>query len=188
MTWDPRLAVPHVGIRARFVTRTKTKIGVHSGVPGETRGCNGERTTRLSHESGSRLCGQMKYTFVVLLALQGCGVAPGNVDSGPGNGFDAGLPGDSGVPDAGNPDAGSLEVGTPIVTSATVVVHGTHEITWQLPMSGCTTLTLNMKVGTGMYSAVKTLTGVATSTQHSPGHANGTYFYQVVCTRNGMSA
>ena len=69
-----------------------------------------------------------------------------------------------------------------MVTSVTVVTHGTMAITWQLPSSGCTTLSLQMKVGAGAYSTVRSLTGVATSTQYSPGHANGTYCYQLTCT------
>ena len=80
-------------------------------------------------------------------------------------------------------------VGAPIVTAATVVTHGTHQITWQLPASGCSTVSLALKVGTtGTYSDVKMVTGTATSTQYSPGHASGTYCYQVTCILSGVSS
>ncbi len=89
---------------------------------------------------------------------------------------------------AGAVDAGPAMPGVPVVTSVTVVTHGTMAITWQLPSSGCTTLSLKMKVGAGAYSTVRSLTGVATSTQYMPGHANGTYCYQLTCTLQGTES
>lgn len=91
--------------------------------------------------------------------------------------------------DAGTQDAGPALPGVPVLTSVTVVTHGTMALTWQLPGSGCATIGVRMKVGTGgAWATVKTLTGVATSTQYSPGHANGTYCYQVTCTLQGATS
>ncbi len=104
-------------------------------------------------------------------------------DAGPAVERDAGT--DAG---AGAVDAGPAIPGAPVVTSVSVVTHGTMAINWQLPASGCSTLTLRMKVGTGAYSTVRSLTGVATSTQYSPGHASGTYCYQLTCTLQGLES
>ncbi len=96
---------------------------------------------------------------------------------------------DAGPADSGVPDAGTPTVAPPVVTAASVVTHGTHQITWQLPASGCSSVALALKVGsTGTDSNVKTLAGAATSTQYSPGHANGTYCYEVSCTLNGVTS
>lgn len=128
----------------------------------------------------------MKVLFVLGFAfLLGCGSVPAMDRDAGHEQADSGTP-DAGTPDSGVPDAGMATVGIPVLTAATVVTHGTHQITWRLPASGCSTVSLTLKVGTGTYSEVKMVTGTATSTQHSPGHANGTYCYQVTCTLNGM--
>lgn len=109
-------------------------------------------------------------------------------ETGADAGVDAGVEVDAGT-DAGTADAGPALPGVPVLTSVTVVTHGTMALTWQLPGSGCATIGVRMKVGTGgAWATVKTLTGVATSTQYSPGHANGTYCYQVTCTLQGTTS
>lgn len=107
----------------------------------------------------------------------------GTLDAG---GDDAGV--DAGAPDAGAPDAGPTLPGTPVLTSAQMVVHGTNSIAWQLPTSGCSTVELNRKKDAGAYAVAKTLTGVATSTQDSPGHSSGVYCYTIVCKLNGFAS
>ncbi|MDP2276579.1 MAG: hypothetical protein Q8N23_19215 [Archangium sp.] len=128
----------------------------------------------------------------VFVLTAGCGASmPGNAadsganvdDAGTAEGMDAGR--DAG---AGAVDAGPVMPGAPVLTSVSVVTHGTMAINWQLPASGCSTLALRMKVGAGAYSTVRSLTGVATSTQYSPGHANGTYCYQLTCTLQGLES
>ncbi len=143
-------------------------------------------------------------SLVVLFAAGACGSVP-TIEHDAGTGEDSGIiPVDSGIADAGPVDAGPVDAGPvdagpvdagpptpgiPVVTAATVVVHGTHQITWQLPASGCSTLSLMMKVGAaGTYSVVKMVTGVATSTQYGPGHALGTYCYEVVCILGGTTS
>ena len=128
-------------------------------------------------------------SLVVLFAAGACGSVP-TIEHDAGTGEDSGIiPVDSGIADAGPVDAGPPTPGIPVVTAATVVVHGTHQITWQLPASGCSTLSLMMKVGAaGTYSVVKMVTGVATSTQYGPGHALGTYCYEVVCILGGTTS
>jgi hypothetical protein len=134
-----------------------------------------------------------------VLILCACGSAPSSDLDGGSDPVDAGGlgdagPGDSGMPDAGPGDSGTPDSGTPmvdppVITAASLVTHGTHQITWQLPASGCSSVTLAMKVGSpGTYSNVKTLAGAATSTQYSPGHANGTYCYEVTCALNGTTS
>ena len=135
-----------------------------------------------------------------VFGVLGCGAMPA-IEHGAGSDgdsgtqpVDSGSPVDSGTPDAGpvdsgTPDAGPTAPGTPTVTAANVVTHGTHQIIWQLPSSGCSSLSLAMKVGpTGTYSVVKMVTGTATSTQYSPGHASGTYCYEVSCTLSGITS
>lgn len=92
--------------------------------------------------------------------------------------------------DAGSSDAGPAAVmpGAPVLTSVTVVAHVGMAINWQLPASGCTTLSLKLKVGAGAYSRVRSLAGASTSTQYSPGHASGTYCYQLTCTLQGVES
>ena len=119
-------------------------------------------------------------------------------DSGIDSGLDSGLDfddagssvGTDGGSDAGTSlvDAGSVTPGVPVLTSVTVVTHGTMAVSWQLPASGCTTLALRMRVGAGAYSTVRSLTGAATSTQYSPGHASGTYCFELTCTLQGLES
>lgn len=78
--------------------------------------------------------------------------------------------------------------GTPVLLSATLVMHGTMSLSWQTPDSGCDTVEINRKQDAGSYSVAQRLTGVATSAQDEPGHANGTYCYTVTCVLGGVSS
>ena len=78
--------------------------------------------------------------------------------------------------------------GTPVLVSATLVIHGTMSLVWQLPASTCTNVQINRKVDAGMYSVAQTLSGQTTSAQDMPGHAAGTYCYTITCELNGVAS
>lgn len=85
-------------------------------------------------------------------------------------------------------DTGATGAGTPVLVSATLVVHGTMALAWQNPASTCSSLMINRKKDAGAYAVAQTLTGQATSVQDMPGHTAGTYCYTVTCTLNGQSS
>ena len=85
-------------------------------------------------------------------------------------------------------DTGTTGVGTPILVSASLVVHGTMALAWQNPASTCSSLMINRKKDAGTYAVAQTLTGQATSVQDMPGHTAGTYCYTVTCTLNGQAS
>ena len=78
--------------------------------------------------------------------------------------------------------------GTPVLVSATLVTHGTMSLVWQNPASTCTTIEINRKVDTGMYSVAQMLSGTTTSAQDMPGHTSGTYCYTITCKLNGLAS
>lgn len=135
----------------------------------------------------------MKHPRYLLLCLAaGCGGSEAAPDGGAlvdARAADAGPAMDASPPEAGPVvDAGDVPLMPPILLSAQVVVHGTIALAWSLPASGCTTITVNRKKDTAAYAAAQSVTGVATEVQDMPGHANGTYCYNLLCTLNGASS
>lgn len=123
----------------------------------------------------------------VLLAFVACGpsVEPASPDAGL---TDAGVLGTDAGPssDAGPPDAGSV-VDLPVVTSATVVTHGSIRVQWTNPNSPCEALALTRsKDGASPVAASQPAAG-ATQTMDAPGHASGTYCYALICSRAGVA-
>jgi hypothetical protein len=137
----------------------------------------------------------MNFLRVTLVALSclGCGTAvPPNHGHHPDEDAGSGLEVDAGVVDAGSADAGGADAGlplpgVPVLVSVALVSHS-MSIAWQLPASGCSSVSLKMKAAGGSYGAVRTLSGVTTSTQYSPGHGSGTFCFQVSCTLNGLES
>jgi hypothetical protein len=78
--------------------------------------------------------------------------------------------------------------GTPVLTTATLVTHGTMSLSWQVPTSGCDSIKISRNKDGGAYAVAKTLVGTATSTQDSPGHTNGKYCYTVACVLNNVTS
>lgn len=68
-----------------------------------------------------------------------------------------------------------------MLVSVNFVSHS-MSIAWQLPPSGCASLSLRMKPAGGAYAPVSQLAGLTTSTQYSVGHGSGTFCFQVTCT------
>ena len=107
---------------------------------------------------------------------------------------DAASAGDAGHVDAGVADASTAAdaappmPGTPVLLSASVVMHGTMAVAWRNPDSTCATVQINRKMVPGEYAVSQTLTGQATAAQDSPGHANGTYCYTITCRLSGFSS
>ncbi|MBI4821373.1 MAG: hypothetical protein HY791_34255 [Deltaproteobacteria bacterium] len=133
--------------------------------------------------------GWATFTFLfVTLLLGSCAASDAN-DSGAGVG-DGGTRVDTGVADA----AAGLDAviagppGTPTLLSVQLVTHGTFQLAWDLPASGCATLELNRNVDGGAFGVATTLTGVATEATDEPGHNSGTYCYTVTCKLNGESS
>lgn len=93
---------------------------------------------------------------------------------------------DAAASDAGTDSASAVAPGSPVLTAATLVTHGTMSLTWTLPASGCDTIVVNRKKDAGVYAVAQTVTGVATSAMDMPGHATGMYCYTLVCTLGGM--
>lgn len=124
--------------------------------------------------------------FVVL----GCSPLPepisssdGGGDAGAGAVVDAGTTNSSdGGADAGVPDAG---IALPVVTSATVVTHGSIRVQWTNPSPACDVLAL-MRSKDGAAAAVASQpASTATEVVDAPGHASGTYCYSLTCSRGG---
>lgn len=133
----------------------------------------------------------MKHPRYLLLCLAaGCGGSEAAPDGGAL--VDARAADASPVMDASDAgalvDAGDLPLMPPLLLSAQVVVHGTIALAWSLPASGCTTITVNRKKDAEAYAPAQSVTGVATEVQDMPGHANGTYCYNLLCTLNGASS
>ena len=134
----------------------------------------------------------MKRLLLVLMLgfpLLGCG------SPSPGPGVDAAAPTDSGsapvdaaVVDAGNDTGPSGPPGVPVLTSATLVTHGTMMLSWTLPASGCGTIAVNRNSNGAGYAVAQMVTGVATSATDMPGHATGMYCYTVSCALGGMTS
>ena len=110
--------------------------------------------------------------------------------------IDSSVPVDSGVAqqdaattaDAGSDSGATVAPGSPVLTAARLVTHGTMSLTWTLPASGCDTIVVNRKKDAGAYAVAQMLTGVAVSAMDMPGHATGTYCYTLVCTLGGMAS
>ncbi|MFZ5445126.1 MAG: hypothetical protein ACOZQL_34370 [Myxococcota bacterium] len=84
--------------------------------------------------------------------------------------------------DAGVPDAG---IALPVVTSATVVTHGSIRVQWTNPSPACDVLAL-MRSKDGAAAAVASQpASTATEVVDAPGHASGTYCYSLTCSRGG---
>jgi len=96
---------------------------------------------------------------------------------------------DSGI-EGGHDDAhgDTGEPGTPVLVSATLVVHGTMSLVWENPASTCTTIEINRKVDAGSYSVAQMLAGSTTSAQDMPSHAAGTYCYTITCKLNDLAS
>ena len=134
----------------------------------------------------------MKRLRLVLLfgfPLLGCGSpspGPGVAAAGP---LDSGSPPvDAAAVDAGNDTGPSGPPGVPVLTSATLVTHGTMMISWTLPASGCDTIAVNRNSNGAGYAVAQMVTGVATSATDMPGHATGMYCYTVSCALGGMTS
>lgn len=97
-------------------------------------------------------------------------------------GIDAGT--DAGTADAGGTDAG---VALPVITSVTLITHGSIRVQWTNPSPPCDTLTLvRAKDGAaGMPAAQPTPS--STEFLDAPGHASGTYCYSLTCLRAGVT-
>ena len=93
-----------------------------------------------------------------------------------------------GAPDAQAADAALGTVDPPTLASVQVVQHGTMQLDWTNPASGCTTITINRKKDAGSYAVAQTVTGRAIQATDMPGHANGTYCYTLVCTLGGVAS
>ncbi len=90
--------------------------------------------------------------------------------------------------DARGVDAPAGPAGVIVLLSATLVTHGTMALAWRNPSSTCATVEINRKKDAGAYAVAQTLTGVATSAQDMPGHANGNYCFTITCKLNGSAA
>ena len=122
----------------------------------------------------------------------GTGGAGGTGGMG-GAGGGTGGTGGSGAGGAGGGTGGAgggtaMTPGTPVLVSASLVTHGTMSLSWQLPTSGCDSVKISRNKDGGAFSVAKTLTGTATSTQDSPGHANGKYCFTVACVLGGVTS
>ena len=139
----------------------------------------GQTTTRLA------------LALIIPLVLSACGSSTSDDDAGQQGTADSGVQSqDTGVADSGLADTGTTDAGgapgAPVLLSVQVVQHGTMGLSWQNPGSGCTTIEISRKVGSGAYAHAKTVTGSVTESNDEPGHANGTYCYTLVCRLNGV--
>ncbi|MBN8613665.1 MAG: hypothetical protein J0L92_23925 [Deltaproteobacteria bacterium] len=130
--------------------------------------------------------------IVVALCAAGCGGGTGGGDdaaTAPDASSEAPDAAGGGAPDTGPmDDAGTAMPGTPVLLSATLVVHGTHALSWRLPDSGCDEVVINRNRDGGPYTEATRLTGVATEAQSMAGHASGTYCYTVACVLGGVTS
>lgn len=126
----------------------------------------------------------------VLFVFVGCSplVEPlsdaGVTDAG-GDPVDAGSTG----PDAGTGDAGSTMdagVALPVVTSATVITHGSIRVQWTNPSPACDALSLQRSKDGAAAVTASQPSSTATETLDAPGHASGTYCYSLTCARGGV--
>lgn len=117
------------------------------------------------------------------------GTGGGKSESGgsSGTGANAGTGGDSGMGGLGGGMNAEMQ-GSPLLLSASLVLHGTMSIAWQNPDSTCETVEINRNRNAGDYSVAQTLIGEAMSAQDSPGHESGTYCYTVTCKLNDLSS
>lgn len=116
----------------------------------------------------------------------GTGGASGGTGGTGGAGGGTGGSGAGGTGGAGGGTATSP--GTPVLVTANLVTHGTMSLSWQLPTSGCDSVKVSRNKDGGSFTVAKTLTGTATSTQDSPGHANGKYCFTVACVLGGVTS
>jgi len=103
-------------------------------------------------------------TRALLLVCLGLTIGCSDSDSHSDHHDDAGsLAVDAGavVDAAPSVDTGATGVGTPVLVSASLVVHGTMALAWQNPASTCTSLMINRKKDAGSYAVAQTLTGQA---------------------------
>lgn len=104
---------------------------------------------------------------------------------------DAGSSPDAGSsgPDAGARDAGiAVDAGMalPVVTSATVITHGSIRVQWTNPSPACDALSLQRSKDGAAAVTASQPSSTATETLDSPGHASGTYCYSLTCTRGSV--
>lgn len=126
----------------------------------------------------------------------GAGGTAGAGGAGGGTGGSSGMGGSGGTGGAGGAGGGTggagggtaTTPGTPVLITASLVTHGTMSLSWQLPTSGCDSVKISRNKDGGAFAVAKTLTGSATSTQDSPGHASGKYCYTVACVLNGTTS
>lgn len=102
-----------------------------------------------------------------------------------------GAPADAGSsgPDAGTRDAGSAAdsgIALPVVTSATVITHGSIRVQWTNPSPACDALSLQRSKDGAAAVTASQPSSTATETLDSPGHASGTYCYSLTCTRGSV--
>ncbi|MDP3276717.1 MAG: hypothetical protein Q8Q09_16075 [Deltaproteobacteria bacterium] len=90
-------------------------------------------------------------------------------------------------PEAGTETDAGTGTDAPVLLSVQVVTHGTMALRWRNPTAGCGMIEIQRKMNMGAYARVQTVTGMATAIQDMPGHANGTYCYQVICQRSGAA-
>lgn len=103
-------------------------------------------------------------------------------DTRPDGGFDPGT--DAGTADAGGTDAG---VALPVITSVTLITHGSIRVQWTNPTPPCDTLTLvRAKDGAAGVAAAQPAP-TSTEFMDAPGHASGTYCYSLTCLRAGAT-
>ena len=111
----------------------------------------------------------------------------GNAGADSGSGGGDAAPDGASNGDASNGDGGTAP-GTPVLMSATLVMHGTMALAWENPASTCTAIEINRKVDSGMYSVAQTLSGQTMSAQDMPGHTSGTYCYTITCKLNDLAS
>jgi hypothetical protein len=99
----------------------------------------------------------------------------------PTDGGSAGADGGSG---GGTSDAG---IALPIVTSASVVTHGSIRVLWTNPTPACDAMAL-MRSKDGAAAVVASQPpSTATEVVDAPGHASGTFCYSLSCSRGGAA-